>query len=73
MGQPRQPPVGHGGYGEGEIVSEFSTEVKEPQKRAEGCDQRLRCRCATLPGSLQKKISNGLCIPPADIMSKRAE
>jgi hypothetical protein len=31
--------VGHGGYREGEIVSEFSTEVKEPQKCAEGSDQ----------------------------------
>ena len=47
MRQPRQPPVGHGGYREGEIVAAFSAEVEEPQKCAEGGDQRLRCRCPT--------------------------
>jgi hypothetical protein len=73
MGQPRQPPVGHRGYREGEIVAEFSTEVEEPQKRAEGSDQRLCCRCPTLAGSLQKKISNSLCIPLTDIFAERPE
>jgi hypothetical protein len=65
--------VGHGGYREGEIVSEFSTEVKEPQKGAEGSDQRLRRRCPTLAGSFQKKGSKGLCFPLADILSQRSE
>jgi hypothetical protein len=73
MGQPRQPPVGHSGYREGEIVAEFSTEVEEPQKRAERSDQRLCCPYPTLAGSLQKKIPNGLCIPLADIFAERAE
>jgi hypothetical protein len=73
MWQPRQPPVRHSGYREGEIVAEFSTEVEEPQKRAERSDQRLCCPCPTLAGSLQKKISNGLCIPLADIFAERAE
>jgi hypothetical protein len=56
MGQPRQPPVGHCGYREGEIVAEFSTEVEVPQKRAQRRDQRLCSPCPTLAGSLQKKI-----------------
>jgi len=73
MGQPRQPPVGDCRYREGEIVAEFSTEVEEPQKRAERSDQRLCCPCPTLAGSLQKKISNGLCIPLADIFAERPE
>jgi len=73
MGQSRQPPVGHGGYRKGEIVAEFSTEVEEPEKRAEGSDQRLGCPRPTLAGSLQKKISNGLCIPVADVFAERAE
>jgi hypothetical protein len=73
MGQPRQPPVGHRRYREGEIVAEFSFEVEEPQKRAEGSDQRLCCRCPTLAGSLQKKISNSLCIPLTDIFAEREE
>jgi hypothetical protein len=73
MWQPRQPPVGHGGYREGEIVAEFSTEVEEPQKRAERSDQRLCSRCSTLAGSLQKKISHGLCMPLADIFAERPE
>jgi hypothetical protein len=65
--------VGHGGYREGEIVAEFSTEVEEPQKCPEGSDQRLCCRRPTLAGSLQKKISNSLGIPLADIFAERAE
>ena len=65
--------MGHGGYGEGEIVAAFSTEVEEPQKRAEGSDQRLRCRCSTLAGPFQKKVSNRLRIPLADILAERPE
>jgi hypothetical protein len=65
--------VGHGGYREGEIVAEFSTEVEEPQKRAEGSDQRLCSPCPTMAGSLQKKIANGLCTPLADIFAERPE
>jgi hypothetical protein len=65
--------VGHGGYREGEIVAEFSTEVEEPQKGPERTDQRLRRRCPTLAGPFQKKVSNGLCIPLADILAERSE
>jgi hypothetical protein len=60
MGQSRQPPVGHGGYREGEIVAEFSTEVQEPQKRPEGSDERLRGRYPTLVRPFQEKVSNSL-------------
>jgi hypothetical protein len=65
--------VGHGGYGEGEVIAGFSEEVEEPQKRPEGSDQRLRRRCPTLAGPFQKKVSNGLCIPLADILPERPE
>jgi hypothetical protein len=65
--------VRHSGYREGKIVAEFSTEVEEAQKRAERRDQRLCCACPTLAGALQKKISNGLCIPLAHIFAKRPE
>ena len=65
--------MGYGGYREDEIISEISTEVKEPQKCAEGSDQRLRRRCPTLAGSFQKKGSKGLCFPLADILSQRPE
>ena len=73
MGQPRQPPVGHRGYREGEIVTEFPTEVEESKKRAEGSDQCLQRRCPILAGPLQQKISNGLCVPLADILAERPE
>ena len=33
----------------------------------------LRCRRPTLAGSFQKKVSNGLCIPLADILAERPE
>ena len=65
--------MGHGGYREGEIVAAFSTEVEKPQKRAKGGDQRLRCRRPTLAGPFQKKVSNGLRIPLADILAERPE
>jgi hypothetical protein len=65
--------VGYGGYRESEIVAEFSTEVEESQKRPEGSDQRLCCRCPALSGPFQKKVSNGLCIPLADILAERPE
>ena len=65
--------MGHGGYREGEIVAEFSTEVEEPQKRAKGSDQRLRRGRPTLAGPFQKIVSNGLRIPLADILAERAE
>ena len=67
------PVVDHRRYREGEIFAEFSAEAEEPQKRAEGSDQRLCRPCPTMAGSLQKKISNGLCVPLADIFAERAE
>ncbi len=48
-------------------------EVQEPQKRSEGSDERLCGRCPTLAGSFQKKVSNSLCIPLADILAERPE
>jgi hypothetical protein len=65
--------VGHGGYREGKIVAEVSAEVEEPQKRAEGSNQRLRRRRPTPAGPFQKKVSNGRRIPLADILTERAE
>jgi hypothetical protein len=65
--------VSHGGYREGEIVAGFSTKVDEPQERAEGSDQRLRRRRPTLSGTFQKKVSNGLSTPLADILTERPE
>ena len=65
--------MGHGGYREGEIVAGFSTEVEKPQKCTEGGDQLLRGRCPTLAGPFQKKVSNGLRIPLADILAERPE
>jgi hypothetical protein len=65
--------VSHGGYREREIVAAVSTEAEEPQKRAKGSDQLLRRRCPTLAGPFQKKVSNGLRIPLADILAKRPE
>jgi hypothetical protein len=44
--------VGHGRYGEGEIITRLSAEIKKPQKRAEGGDQLLRRRSTTLTGAL---------------------
>ena len=65
--------MGHGGDREGEIVAEFSTEVEEPQKSTKGGDQRLRGRSPTLAGPFQKKASNGLCLPLADILAERPD
>ena len=65
--------MGHGGYREGEIVTDFSTEVEKPQKRAEGSNQCLRRWRPTLAGPFQKKVSNGGRIPLADILTERAE
>ena len=65
--------MGHGGYREGQIVVNFSTEAEEPQKRAEGSDQRLRGWRATLVGPFEKKVSNGFCTPLADILAERPE
>jgi hypothetical protein len=65
--------VGHGGYRESEVVAEFSTEVEEPQKGAKGSDQRLGRRRPTLTRPFQKKLSNRLCIPLADILTERPE
>jgi hypothetical protein len=71
--QPREPPAGYGGYREGEIVAGFTTEVEQPKKRAEGSDQRLRGRHPTLTGPFQKRVSNGLYIPFAEILTERTE
>jgi hypothetical protein len=49
--------VGHGGYGEGEVIAGFSEEVEKPQKGPEGGNQLLRGRNATLAGAFQKKAS----------------
>ena len=65
--------MGHGGYREGQIVAEFSTEVEEPQKCPEGSDQRLGRRCPALTRPFQKKVSNSPCIPLADILAERPE
>jgi hypothetical protein len=65
--------VGHRRYREGEIAAEFSTEAEEPQKRAEGSDQCLRGWRPTLAGPFEKKVSNGLCTPLADILAERPE
>jgi hypothetical protein len=73
MWQSRKPPVSHGRYREGEIIAGFSTESEEPEKRPEGCDQRLRRRRPALAGPFQKKVPNGLCIPLADILAECPE
>jgi hypothetical protein len=65
--------MGHGGYCEGKIVARFSTKVEETEKRSEGGDQRLRRWRPALAGAFQKKISNSLCIPLADIFAERTE
>jgi len=65
--------VRHGGYRAGEIIATFSTEVEEPQKSTKGGDQRLRGRSPTLAGPFQKKVSNGLRIPLADILAERPD
>ena len=67
------PVVGHRRYREGEIFAEFSAEAEEPQKRAEGSDQRLRGWRATLVGPFEKKVSNGFCTPLPDILAERLE
>ena len=71
--QPGEPPVGHRRYRESEISADFSTEAEEPQKRAEGSDQRLRGWRATLVGPFEKKVSNGFCTPLPDILAERPE
>jgi hypothetical protein len=65
--------MGHGGYREGKIIAEFSTEVEESQKRAQRSDQRLRCRHPTLSGPFQEKISNCPCFPSGDIITERSD
>jgi hypothetical protein len=62
--------VGHGGYGEGKVITRFSAEVEKPQKRPEGGNQLLRRRNAALAGALQKKISQGLGLPLTDILTE---
>jgi len=65
--------VGHGWYGEGEIIATLSAEVEKPQKRPERGNQSLRRRSTTLAGPLQKKISHGLGVPLADILAESLE
>jgi hypothetical protein len=62
--------VRHRWYRGGEIVATFSAEVEKPQKCTKGGDQLLRGRCPTLAGLLQKKVSNGLRLPLADILAE---
>jgi hypothetical protein len=52
-GQPREAPVGHGGYGESKVIASFSEEVEKPQKGPEGGNQFLGCRNAALVGTFQ--------------------
>jgi hypothetical protein len=70
-GQPREAPVGHGGYGE--VIAGFSAEAEKSQKRPKGGNQLLRCRNATLAGAFQKKVSYGLRFPLADVLAERPE
>ena len=49
--------MGHGGYGEGEVIASFSEEVEKPQKGPEGGNQFLRRRNATLTSAFEKKVS----------------
>jgi hypothetical protein len=65
--------MGHGGYCEGKIVARFSTKVEETEKRPEGGDQRLRRWRSALAGAFQKKVSNSLRIPLADILAESLE
>jgi hypothetical protein len=65
--------VRHRWYRDGEIVATFSTEVEESYKCTKGGDQCLRGRRPTLAGPFQKKVSNGLRIPPADILAERPD
>jgi hypothetical protein len=73
MWQPRESPVRHCGDRQSEIIAELSAEIQKPQKCAEGGDQCLRGRRPALAGPFQKKVSNSLCIPLADILSESAE
>jgi hypothetical protein len=65
--------VRHRWYRDGEIVVTFSMEVEESYKCTKGGDQRLRGRRPTLAGPFQKKVSNGLRIPLADILAERPD
>jgi hypothetical protein len=65
--------VRHRRYREGEITAGFSTKAEEPQKRAEGSNQRLRGWRPTLAGPFEKKVSNGFGTPLADILTERQE
>ena len=57
-----------------EIVATFSTEVEKSYKCAKGGDQqRLRGRRSTLAGPFQKKVSNGMRIPLADMLAERPD
>ena len=65
--------MSHGGKGEGQIIAEFATEVKETQKRADRSDQCLCRGCPTLTSLLQKKISKCFRIPFSGILTQRSE
>jgi hypothetical protein len=65
--------VRHRWYRDGEIVATCSMEVEESYKCTKGGDQRLRGRRPTLTGAFQKKASNGLRIPLADILAERSD
>jgi hypothetical protein len=65
--------VRHRWYRDGEIVATCSMEVEESYKCTKGGDQRLRSRRPTLTGAFQKKASNGLRIPLADILAERSD
>jgi hypothetical protein len=65
--------VGHRRYREGEIAAGLSTKAEEPQKRAQGSDQRLRGCHPTLAGPLEKEVSNILCAPLTGIFAERSE
>jgi hypothetical protein len=65
--------VRHRWYRDSEIFAAFSTEVEESYKCTKGGDQRLRGRRPTLAGPFQKKVSNGMRIPLADILAERLD
>jgi hypothetical protein len=65
--------VRHCWYRDGEIVATFSMKAEESYKCTKRGDQRLRGRRPALAGSFQKKVSNGLRIPLADILAERPD
>jgi len=51
-----QPPVGHRGYGSGQVNFDFSTLKKETEERSEGGNHELRPSGAHRMGVVQDKV-----------------